>query len=116
LAPQSHGKRLLSPKSIAIAIVQIAISAALLIAIVKLLNPAELKRLFSNASPFWLAIAFAILVAQQVLTAERWRLVSSRLSVPPHTFSFYMFWQGIGSLCSMVLPSIIGAGLARTYA
>jgi uncharacterized membrane protein YbhN (UPF0104 family) len=116
LAPQSHGKRLLSLKVIAIAIVQIAISAALLIAIVKLLNPAELKRLFSNASPFWLAIAFAILVAQQVLTAERWRLVSSRLSVPPHTFSFYMFWQGIGSLCSMVLPSIIGADLARTYA
>ncbi len=91
-------------------------SAALLAAIVRFLNPGELEQLFRDASPFWLAIAFIVLVAQQLLTAERWRLVASALSVPPHTFSFYMFWQGIGSLCSMILPSIIGADLVRTYA
>ncbi|HTV31463.1 MAG TPA: lysylphosphatidylglycerol synthase transmembrane domain-containing protein [Xanthobacteraceae bacterium] len=96
--------------------VQIAVSAALLAAIAKLLNPTELERLFRDASPFWLATAFAILVAQQLLTAERWRLVASVLSVPPHTFSFYIFWQGIGSLCGMILPPIIGADLVRTYA
>ena len=116
VAAQYSRKRLLSPKSIALAIVQIALSAALLVAIARLLNPAELERLFRDVSPFWLAIAFVILVAQQLMTAERWRLVATVLSVPPHTFSFYIFWQGIGSLCSMILPSIIGADLVRTYA
>jgi hypothetical protein len=29
---------------------------------------------------------------------------------------FYLFWQGLSMLCSMVLPSIIGADLVRTYA
>jgi hypothetical protein len=29
--------------------------------------------------------------------------------------SFYLFWQGLSMLCSMVLPSIIGADLVRTY-
>ena len=59
---------------------------------------------------------FAILVVQQVLAAERWRLVGRALSVPPHTFWFYLFWQGLGMICSMVLPSVVGADLTRTYA
>ncbi|HEY1980254.1 MAG TPA: lysylphosphatidylglycerol synthase transmembrane domain-containing protein [Xanthobacteraceae bacterium] len=109
-------KRLPSAKAALFAIVQIAASIVLLGAIARLLNPAELEGLFRDTAMPWLALAFGILVLQQILTAERWRLVSSALSAPPHTFFFFMFWQGVGSLCSMVLPSIIGADLVRTYA
>src|SRR5262249_30539302 len=109
-------KRLLSPKAVALAVVQVGISIMLLAAIAKLLNPAELKRLFRETDSVWLSIAFSILVGQQILTAERWRLVARALGAPLHTFSFYAFWQGVGSLCSLILPSIIGADLVRTYA
>jgi len=61
-------------------------------------------------------MGFIILIIQQVLAAERWRLVGRALSVPPRTFSFYLFWQGLGTLCSMVLPSVIGADVTRAYA
>jgi len=95
---------------------QIALTVILLVALVRLLDPSKLRHFIQTANPVWLVAGFAILFVQQVLAAERWRLVASGLSVPPHTFSFYLFWQGLGMLCSMVLPSMIGADLTRTYA
>jgi uncharacterized membrane protein YbhN (UPF0104 family) len=115
-AAKPDKKRLPSTKAALFAVFQIAASIVLLGAIARLLNPAELERLFRDATMPWLALAFAVLVLQQILTAERWRLVSSALSTPPHAFFFFLFWQGVGSLCSMVLPSVIGADLVRTYA
>jgi len=108
--------RFLSLKVVIISGLQIALTVALLFALYRLLDPAKLRQLLQTADPAWLAVGFAILVAQQILAAERWRLVGRVLAVPPHTFSFYLFWQGVGMLCSMVLPSIIGADLTRTYA
>jgi glycosyltransferase 2 family protein len=108
--------RFLSPKVLIISGLQIALTVILLVAVVRLLDPSKLGYLLQAANPIWLAAGFAILFVQQVLAAERWRLVARGLSVPPHTFSFYLFWQGLGMLCSMVLPSMIGADLTRTYA
>jgi len=105
-----------SLKSVAVAAAQVAITVVLLVAIVKLLDLDKIKSIFENTAPSWLTLAVGIFIAQQVFAAERWRLIGAALSVPHHSFSFYLFWQGAGMLCSMVLPSVVGADLARTYA
>jgi uncharacterized membrane protein YbhN (UPF0104 family) len=108
--------RFVSLKVLIVSCLQIALTVVLLVALARLLDPAKLRQLLQAANPAWLAIGFAILVAQQAFSAERWRLVATALSAPPNKFLFYLFWQGLSSLCSMVLPSIIGADLVRTYA
>jgi hypothetical protein len=105
--------RFLSPKVIIVSVLQIALTAILLVALVRLLDPTRLRQLLHAVDPAWFTLSFVILIIQQVVAAERWRLVGRTLSVPPHTFSFYLFWQGVGMLCSMLLPSIIGADLTR---
>ena len=82
----------------------------------ELLDPAKLRQLLQAANPVWLTVGFIILTAQQIISAERWRLVVVALSAPQYRMWFYLFWQGLSMLCSMVLPSIIGADLVRTYA
>jgi uncharacterized membrane protein YbhN (UPF0104 family) len=108
--------RFLSPKVLIISIIQIALTVILLVALARLLDPAKLRQLLQTADPVWLMIGFVILAAQQIISAERWRLVVVALSAPQYRMSFYLFWQGLSMLCSMVLPSIIGADLVRTYA
>ena len=108
--------RFLSPKVIVISGLQIALTAIVLVALVRLLDPTKLRQLLNAVDPAWFIFSFVILIVQQIIAAERWRLVGRALMVPPHTFSFYLFWQGLGMLCSMVLPSLIGADLTRTYA
>ena len=94
--------RFLSPKVIVISGLQIALTAILLVALVRLLDPTKLRQLLHAVDPAWLTLSFVILIIQQIIAAERWRLVGRALMVPPHTFSFYLFWQGLGMLCSMV--------------
>jgi glycosyltransferase 2 family protein len=108
--------RFLSPKVLIISVIQIALTVILLIALARLLDPAKLRELLQAANPVWLTVGFVILVAQQIISAERWRLVAMALSAPHYRAWFYLFWQGLSMLCSMVLPSIIGADLVRTYA
>ena len=108
--------RFLSPKVIVVSGLQIALTAILLVALVRLLDPTKLRQLLHAVDPAWLTLSFVILITQQIIAAERWRVVGRALMVPPHTFSFYLFWQGLGMLCSMALPSFIGADLARGYA
>jgi glycosyltransferase 2 family protein len=108
--------RLLSPKILIISVIQIALTVILLVALARLLDPAKLRQLLQAANPVWLTVGFVILVAQQIISAERWRLVVVALSTPQYRMRFYLFWQGLSMLCSMVLPSIIGADLVRTYA
>jgi uncharacterized membrane protein YbhN (UPF0104 family) len=108
--------RFLSPKVLIISVIQIALTVILLIALARLLDPAKLRQLLQAANPVWLTVGFVILVAQQIISAERWRLVAMALSAPHYRAWFYLFWQGLSMLCSMVLPSIIGADLVRTYA
>jgi hypothetical protein len=95
---------------------QIALTVVLLVALARLLDPAKLRQLLQAANPVWLTVGFLILTAQQIISAERWRLVAVALSAPQYRMWFYLFWQGLSMLCSMVLPSIIGADLVRTYA
>ena len=108
--------RFLSPKVLIISVIQIALTAVLLVALARLLDPAKLRQLLQAANPVWLTVGFLILTAQQIISAERWRLVAVALSAPQYRMWFYLFWQGLSMLCSMVLPSIIGADLVRTYA
>jgi len=108
--------RFLSPKVLIISAIQIALTVVLLVALARLLDPAKLRELLQAANPVWLTVGFAILTAQQIISAERWRLVVVALSAPQYRMWFYLFWQGLSMLCSMVLPSIIGADLVRTYA
>jgi glycosyltransferase 2 family protein len=108
--------RFLSPKVLIISVIQIALTVVLLIALARLLDPAKMRQLLQAANPVWLTVGFVILVAQQIISAERWRLVVVALSAPQYRVWFYLFWQGLSMLCSMVLPSIIGADLVRTYA
>jgi hypothetical protein len=108
--------RFLSSKVLIISVIQIALTVILLIALARLLDPAKLRQLLQAANPVWLTVGFAILVAQQIISAERWRLVVMALSAPQYRMWFYLFWQGLSMLCSMVLPSVIGADLVRTYA
>jgi hypothetical protein len=92
------------------------LTVVLLVALARLLDPAKLRQLLQAANPVWLTVGFLILTAQQIISAERWRLVAVALSAPQYRMWFYLFWQGLSMLCSMVLPSIIGADLVRTYA
>ena len=108
--------RFLSPKVLIISVIQIALTVVLLVALARLLDPAKLRQLLQAANPVWLTVGFVILIAQQIISAERWRLVAVALSAPQYRMWFYLFWQGLSMLCSMVLPSIIGADLVRTYA
>jgi len=108
--------RFLSPKVLIISVIQIALTVVLLVALARLLDPAKLRQLLQAANPVWLTVGFLILTAQQIISAERWRLVAVALSAPQYRMWFYLFWQGLSMLCAMVLPSIIGADLVRTYA
>ena len=108
--------RFLSPKVLIISAIQIALTVVLLVALARLLDPAKLRQLLQAANPVWLTVGFLILTAQQIISAERWRLVAVALSAPQYRMWFYLFWQGLSMLCAMVLPSIIGADLVRTYA
>ena len=108
--------RFLSPKVLIISVIQIALTVVLLVALARLLDPAKLRQLLQAANPVWLTVGFLILTAQQIISAERWRLVAVALSAPQYRMWFYLFWQGLSMLCSMVLPSIIGADLVSTYA
>jgi len=108
--------RFLSPKILIISVIQIALTVVLLVALARLLDPAKLRQLLQAANPVWLTVGIVILTAQQIISAERWRLVAIALSAPQYRMWFYLFWQGLSMLCSMVLPSIIGADLVRTYA
>jgi len=108
--------RFLSPKILIISVIQIALTVVLLVALARVLDPAKLRQLLQAANPVWLTVGFIILTAQQIISAERWRLVAIALSAPQYRMWFYLFWQGLSMLCSMVLPSIIGADLVRTYA
>ena len=108
--------RFLSPKVLIISVIQIALTVVLLVALARVLDPAKLRQLLQAANPVWLTVGFIILTAQQIISAERWRLVVVALSAPQYRMWFYLFWQGLSMLCSMVLPSIIGADLVRTYA
>jgi hypothetical protein len=108
--------RFLSPKILIISVIQIALTVVLLVALARLLDPAKLRQLLQAANPVWLTVGIVILTAQQIISAERWRLVAVALSAPQYRMWFYLFWQGLSMLCSMVLPSIIGADLVRTYA
>ena len=108
--------RFLSPKVLIISVIQIALTVVLLVALARLLDPAKLRQLLQAANPVWLTVGIVILTAQQIISAERWRLVAVALSAPQYRMWFYLFWQGLSMLCSMVLPSIIGADLVRTYA
>ena len=108
--------RFLSPKVLIISVIQIALTVVFLVALARLLDPAKLRQLLQAANPVWLTVGFVILIAQQIISAERWRLVVVALSAPQYRMWFYLFWQGLSMLCSMVLPSIIGADLVRTYA
>ena len=108
--------RFLSPKVLIISAIQIALTVVLLVALARVLDPAKLRQLLQAANPVWLTVGFIILTAQQIISAERWRLVAVALSAPQYRMWFYLFWQGLSMLCSMVLPSIIGADLVRTYA
>ena len=100
--------RFLSPKVLIISVIQIALTVVLLVALARLLDPAKLRQLLQAANPVWLTVGFLILTAQQIISAERWRLVAVALSAPQYRMWFYLFWQGLSMLCSMVLPSIIG--------
>ena len=86
----------LSPKVIVISGLQIALTAIVLVALVRLLDPTKLRQLLNAVDPAWFTLSFVILIVQQMIAAERWRLVGRALMVPPHTFSFYLFWQGLG--------------------
>ncbi len=108
--------RFLSPKVLIISAIQIALTVVLLVALARVLDPAKLRQLLQAANPVWLTVGFIILIAQQIISAERWRLVVVALSAPQYRMWFYLFWQGLSMLCAMVLPSIIGADLVRTYA
>jgi hypothetical protein len=108
--------RFLSPKVLIISAIQIALTVVLLVALARVLDPAKLRQLLQAANPVWLTVGFIILTAQQIISAERWRLVVVALSAPQYRMWFYLFWQGLSMLCGMVLPSIIGADLVRTYA
>ena len=108
--------RFLSPKVLIISAIQIALTVVLLVALARVLDPAKLRQLLQAANPVWLTVGFIILTAQQIISAERWRLVVVALSAPQYRMWFYLFWQGLSMLCAMVLPSIIGADLVRTYA
>ena len=108
--------RFLSPKILIISVIQITLTVVLLVALARLLDPAKLRQLLQAANPVWLTVGFLILTAQQIISAERWRLVAVALSAPQYRMWFYLFWQGLSMLCAMVLPSIIGADLVRTYA
>ena len=108
--------RFLSPKVLIISAIQIALTVVLLVALARLLDPAKLRQLLQAANPVWLTVGIVILTAQQIISAERWRLVAVALSAPQYRMWFYLFWQGLSMLCAMVLPSIIGADLVRTYA
>jgi hypothetical protein len=108
--------RFLSPKVLIISAIQIALTVVLLVALARVLDPAKLRQLLQAANPVWLTVGFIILTAQQIISAERWRLVVVALSAPQYRMWFYLFWQGLSMLCAMVLPSSIGADLVRTYA
>ena len=87
--------RFLSPKVLIISVIQIALTVVLLVALARLLDPAKLRQLLQAANPVWLTVGIVILTAQQIISAERWRLVAVALSAPQYRMWFYLFWQGL---------------------
>jgi uncharacterized membrane protein YbhN (UPF0104 family) len=61
--------------------VQGAVAIGLLVLVWQLADGAEAATMLAGADPFWLAAAAAVLTAQTVLQAFRWRLTAARLGI-----------------------------------
>jgi hypothetical protein len=117
-AAEANGSRRVkvSSKTVALGLLQLLVTCVLLYAIAVSIDRARLATLIANADLRWLGIAFALTLLQQLMAAERWKMIASVLNVPRHPRWFYVFWQGVSTLFSLILPSMIGADLARSYA
>ena len=63
-------------------LLRVAVSVALIVALLGWLDPQVLAMAFAAPHPGWLALALALGVPQVVLSAWRWRLTAGRLGVP----------------------------------
>ncbi len=98
---------------VVVALLQVAVSAAILTALLRGSNWHLLKTTLARVDRTWFGLAIAVLVAQQILGALRWRDISGALGGPRISRAFYILWQGMAVLLLQVLPSTIGGDVLR---
>lgn len=91
---------------------RLAMAAALLALVARLVDLPEALALLAGASPLWLVLAVALLSAQIVLSALRWRLTAARLG---HAFGTDQAVREyyLGVLANFALPGGVVGDAAR---
>ena len=56
----------------------VALTAIVLVALVRLLDPTKLRQLLNAVDPAWFIFSFVILIVQQIIAAERWHSLAAR--------------------------------------
>ena len=106
----------LRPAKLAIGVVQVAATAAMLALTIGVLDQAEFSARLAEANRSWLVVGLALLFVQQCIAAARWRLIAVELQLPRSSMPFFLLWHGIGTAAGQVLPSTIGGDAVRAFA
>jgi glycosyltransferase 2 family protein len=104
------------PAKLAIALLQTALTAAMLVLSIGVLDQAEFRSRLVEASPVWVAAGCALLFVQQWVAASRWRAIAGDLQLAPNSFAFFLVWHGIGTTAGQLLPSTVGGDAIRAFA
>jgi hypothetical protein len=99
-------------RNFALIVLKLAISAALLYFATRNLHFSTVAARFGSAQPFWLLIALAIALLQNVLIAFRWQRVVEICGATLEPMAAIRF-NMIGAFFSQVLPATVGGDAAR---
>lgn len=95
-------------------VVKVAVSIALLYLALRKIDIAAVERRLRDVGWAWLIVALAVMTAQMVLNAYRWRVVAALTGVPiafSRVFRFVM----IGTFFNQTLPSSVGGDAVRIW-
>lgn len=100
-------------KIVLVALFQVAITAAILAVLSKIIGFRSVGKSLAQADVVWVVAAAFVLVVQQFLGAVRWRKLTVLLGGVGQRLEFYALWQGIAALLLQILPSTIGGDIVR---
>ena len=96
------------------ALLRVAVSAGLLVALFRLLDGDALLRRLRELDPVWALVALAISLPQMALLAFRWRLTAARLGLTlPFGTALSEYYLGV--FLNQLLPGGVMGDVSRAW-
>lgn len=96
-----------------VACLQIAVSVGILSVLLRTAGWQSVRETVTRVDGLWLVAAVALLSFQQLLSANRWRVLTNVLGGKGLRVIHYILWQGLAVLLLQVLPSTVGGDIVR---